>query len=329
MLTKVPKGWEMPEREVTRPAYAKASAGSGFGGQSRRKFLGGSAALVGLAAGVANGWLKALAPDPPGITGLRKLNAARNPKYKVERPITDERIVAGYNNFYEFTTNKERVAHLAERFRSRPWEITVTGEVEKPLRIDVDDLIRQMTLEERVYRLRCVEAWSVVVPWIGFPLAKFVEWAKPKSSARYLRMVSFLKPDEAVGQKEQTWYPWPYYEGLTMAEARNELAMIVVGSYGHILPNQNGAPLRLITPWKYGYKSIKSIVRFEFVRAQPKTFWNDVAPTEYGFTSNVDPKVPHPRWSQATEEDVATGKRIPTLPFNGYAEYVADLYKQS
>jgi sulfoxide reductase catalytic subunit YedY len=317
VLTKVPKGWEIPEREVTPEGINRP----------RRKFIQGSAVVVGVAAGIANGWLKALAPDPPGITGLRKLAAARNPKYKVERPITDERIVAGYNNFYEFTTNKERVARLAERFGSRPWEITVGGEVEKPLRIDVDDLIRQMTLEERVYRLRCVEAWSVVVPWIGFPLAKFVEWAKPKSTARYLRMVSFLKPDEAVGQREQSWYPWPYYEGLTMEEARNELAMLVVGSYGHILPNQNGAPLRLITPWKYGYKSIKSIVRFEFVRTQPKTFWNDLAPNEYDFSSNVNPKVPHPRWSQATEEDVATGKRIPTLPYNGYAEYVAHLYK--
>ncbi|MCI0402977.1 MAG: protein-methionine-sulfoxide reductase catalytic subunit MsrP [Acidobacteria bacterium] len=317
MLTKVPKGWEIPEREVTPEGVSRP----------RRKFIQGSAVLVGIAAGIANGWLKALAPDAPGVTGLPKMPAARNEKYKVDRPITEERIVAGYNNFYEFTTNKERVAYLAQRFRSRPWEITVTGEVEKPLRIDIDDLIRHMTLEERVYRLRCVEAWSVVVPWIGFPLAKFVEWAKPKSTARYLRMVSFLKPDEAVGQKEQSWYPWPYYEGLTLTEARNELAMIVVGSYGHRLPNQNGAPLRLITPWKYGYKSIKSIVRFEFTRTQPKTFWNDIAPTEYGFTSNVDPKVPHPRWSQATEEDVATGKRTPTLPFNGYAEFVAHLYK--
>jgi len=317
VLTKVPKGWEIPEREVTPEGVNRP----------RRRFVQGSAVLVGLAAGVANGWLKALAPDPPGVSGLPKMAAARNAKYKVERPITDERIVAGYNNFYEFTTNKERVARVAERFRSRPWEITVDGEVEKPVRLDVDALIRQMTLEERVYRLRCVEAWSVVVPWIGFPLAKFVEWARPKSTARYLRTVSFFKPDEAVGQKEQSWYPWPYYEGLTMAEARNELAMIVVGSYGHRLPNQNGAPLRLITPWKYGYKSIKSIVRFEFTRTQPKTFWNDIAPTEYDFFSNVNPKVSHPRWSQATEEDVATGKRIPTLPFNGYAEFVAGLYK--
>jgi sulfoxide reductase catalytic subunit YedY len=316
VLTKVPKGWEIPEREVTPEGTSRP----------RRKFIQGSAVLVGVAAGFANGWLKALAPDAPGVTGLPKMPAARNEKYKVDRPITDEDIVAGYNNFYEFTTNKERVAYAAQRFRSRPWEVTVDGEVEKPIRIDVDALIRQMTLEERVYRLRCVEAWSVVVPWIGFPLAKFVEWARPKSSARFLRMVSFHRPEEAPGQKNETWYPWPYYEGLTMAEARNELAMIVVGSYGHSLPNQNGAPLRLITPWKYGYKSIKSIVRFEFVRKQPKTFWNDIAPSEYDFFSNVNPKVPHPRWSQATEEDVATGKRIATLPFNGYAEFVAHLY---
>lgn len=317
MLIGVPKGWEIPEREAAPEEVYKG----------RRKFLQGSAVLVGLAAGVANNWLRALAPEPPGLAGLPKLNAKRNPKYTVERPITSESIVAGYNNFYEFTTNKEQVARLAERFRSRPWEIEITGEVEQPRKIDVDDLIRQMTLEERVYRLRCVEAWSVVVPWVGFPLAKFVEWARPKSTARYLRTVSFLRPDEAVGQRTQSWYPWPYYEGLTMAEATNELAMLVVGSYGHRLPNQNGAPLRLIVPWKYGYKSAKSIVRFEFVRRQPPTFWNDLAPNEYDFYSNVNPQVPHPRWSQATETDVATNRRIPTQLYNGYAEFVAHLYK--
>jgi sulfoxide reductase catalytic subunit YedY len=245
----------------------------------------------------------------------------------VERPTTSERMVAGYNNFYEFTTEKEKVARLAERFQSRPWEIELTGEVEKPRRLDVDELIGAMPLEERVYRLRCVEAWSVVVPWIGFPLKKFVEWARIKPSARYLRMVSFHRPDEAPGQRTQNWYPWPYFEGLTLAEATNELALLVVGSYGHQLPNQNGAPIRLIVPWKYGFKSIKSIVRFEFTRSQPKNFWNVVAPTEYDFYANVNPAVPHPRWSQATETDVATGKRIRTLPYNGYAEFVAQLYR--
>jgi len=319
VLTKVPKGWKIPERETT-PEHIY---------RSRRQFLRRAGILAaGLGGALANqSWLGALAPDSPGYQNLPALKGTRNPKYKVGRPITDERIVAGYNNYYEFTTDKERVAYVAERFRSRPWEIEIAGEVERPQRLDVDELIKRFALEERVYRLRCVEAWSVVVPWVGFPLAKFVEWARPKSTAKFLRMVTFERPAEAPGQKSQPWYPWPYHEGLTMAEATNELAMIVVGSYGHRLPNQNGSPLRLITPWKYGYKSIKAIVRFEFVREQPPTFWNQVASDEYGFFSNVDPKVPHPRWSQATETDVATGRRIPTLPFNGYAEFVAHLYR--
>jgi sulfoxide reductase catalytic subunit YedY len=166
----------------------------------------------------------------------------------------------------------------------------------------------------------------VVVPWVGFPLAEFVKWARPTSQARFLRMVTFFRPGEAPGQRQQDWYPWPYFEALTLAEATNELAMLVVGSYGHRLPNQNGAPIRLIVPWKYGFKSIKSIVKFEFTRKRPKNFWNVVAPSEYDFDANVNPAVPHPRWSQATERDVATGKRIPTHPFNGYAEFVAHLY---
>ena len=318
VLIRIRKGWEIPEREVTpEPIY-----------RNRRRFLQGAAAgLAGVGALKMTGWLEALAADPPGLQNLPPLEAKRNGKYTVERPITSERIVAGYNNFYEFTTDKERVARLAERFRSRPWEIELTGEVEKRRRFDVDELIRQMPLEERVYRLRCVEAWSVVVPWIGFPLKKFIEWAQPKSTARYLRLVSFYRPEEAVGQRTQDWYPWPYFEGLTLAEATNELALLVVGSYGHRLPNQNGAPLRLIVPWKYGFKSIKSIVRFEFTREQPQNFWNVVAPHEYDFYANVNPAVPHPRWSQATETDVATGKHIPTQLYNGYAEFVAHLYR--
>jgi len=320
MLIRIPKGWETPEREVTPEELYR----------SRRRFLAGAAVGAGAFGLAMMGLGRALDPfdqEPAGLANLAPLKAARNAKYTVERPITAERIVAGYNNFYEFSTDKGRVAALAAGFRSRPWEVEIVGEVEKPRRLDVDELIRQMPLEERVYRLRCVEAWSVVVPWTGFPLAKFVEWAKPKSSARFLRMVSFLRPSEAPGQRTQDWYPWPYFEALTMAEATNELAMIVVGSYGHQLPNQNGAPLRLIVPWKYGFKSIKSIVRFEFTRSQPKNFWNVVAPAEYDFYANVDPTKPHPRWSQATERDVATGRRILTLPFNGYDEFVAQLYR--
>ena len=333
MLIRIPKGWEIAEREVTpEPMY-----------RNRRRFLQAAVTgVVGLSFLEMKNWLPAYVPgpvgllgaawrglgaDPPGFQNLPPLPAKRNPKYTVERPITSERIVAGYNNYYEFSTDKERVAALAARFRTRPWEIEVAGEVAKPRRMDVDELIRQMPLEERVYRLRCVEAWSVVVPWIGFPLAKFIEWAQPKSTARFLRMVSFLRPAEAPGQSGQDWYPWPYFEALTMAEATNELALLVVGSYGHRLPNQNGAPLRLIVPWKYGFKSIKAIVRFEFTRTQPKNFWNVVVPDEYDFTANVNPRVPHPRWSQATERVVETGERIPTLPYNGYEKYVAHLYR--
>jgi len=319
LLIRVPKGWETAEREVTPEAIYKG----------RRRFLQGAAgslAGLGLAGVGLKTWLDILAPPPTVAQNLPALPAQRNPKYTVERPITSEQIVARYNNFYEFTTDKEQVWRVAESFRSRPWEIEVTGEVEKPRRLDVDDLIKQMSLEERVYRLRCVEAWSAVVPWIGFPLAAFVKWARPTSQARFLRMVTFFRPGDARGQREQDWYPWPYFEALTMAEATNELALLVVGSYGHRLPNQNGAPIRLIVPWKYGFKSIKSIVKFEFTRLRPKNFWNVVVPDEYDFYANVNPAVPHLRWSQATERDVATGERIPTRPYNGYADYVAHLY---
>ena len=184
-----------------------------------------------------------------------------------------------------------------------------------------------MPFEERVYRHRNVEAWSMVVPWTGFPLTALIDKVEPTSKAKFIRFVTFNKPDQAIGQKTQSWYPWPYYEALTMEEATNELTMLVTGIYGHAMPTQHGAPIRLVTPWKYGYKSIKSIVKIEFVRKQPATFWTTVAPSEYGFTSNVNPKIPHPRWAQATERDINTGERIPTRPYNGYEDYVGHLYK--
>jgi len=290
--------------------------------RGRRRFL--RTAAVG-AAGYALG--------PPcwgqSTAKLAALNAPRNARFRVEgRSITAESIVARYNNFYEFCLEKEKVSELAAGFEARPWQIKVRGHVEKPLTLDVDDLLKRFALEERVYRHRCVEAWSIVVPWVGFPLAKFIEWVKPTPKARFLRMVSFYRPHQAPGQAEQTWYPWPYFEGLRLDEAMNELAFLVVGSYGHTLPNQNGAPIRLVVPWKYGYKSIKSITLFEFTDRQPSTFWSQVVPKEYDFLSNVNPAVPHPRWSQAQERDLSQGgKLIPTLPFNGYAEYVAGLYR--
>lgn len=316
MLLRIPKPWELPERAATPESIYR----------ERRRFLRNAA----LAAGAG-----LLAPAPvfraaveQAEPGYRPLEAPRSPRFNhVEgRPIAPEAIAAHVNNFYEFTLDKERVDELAARFRSRPWEVEVKGLVEKPFKFDVDDLLKRFSLEERVYRHRCVEAWSVVVPWVGFPLKQFVEWCRPTAKAKFLRMVSFYRPAEAPGQREMIWYPWPYYEGLRLDEATNELALLVVGSYGHILPNQNGAPLRVILPWKYGYKSIKSITRFEFTEKQPKTFWSDLVPHEYDFTSNVNPNVPHPRWSQATENELTLGRRIPTLLYNGYGEFVAHLY---
>ncbi|MDX1567946.1 MAG: protein-methionine-sulfoxide reductase catalytic subunit MsrP, partial [Longimicrobiales bacterium] len=205
----------------------------------------------------------------------------------------------------------------------------VAGEVENPGTFDVADLERELGLEERIYRHRCVEAWAMTVPWTGFPLRKLLDRVQPLSSANYIRFVSFDRPEQAVGQRTQNWYPWPYYEALRMDEARNELTMVVTGIYGEPMPKQHGAPVRIVTPWKYGYKSPKSIVRMEFVREQPPTFWNDMAPSEYGFFSNVNPEVPHPRWSQAEEEMIGTGEVYPTEVFNGYGEWVADMYDPS
>ncbi len=315
MVMRKPKPGELPERQVTpEPVYL-----------GRRRLF--QAAALGFSSVASSLRAASSEATPPSAVALRPLTAPRNAKYKVEgREITPEAITAGFNNYYEFTVEKRRVAELAEQFQSRPWQIEVRGLVEKPLKFDVDDLLKRFPLEERIYRLRCVEAWSIVVPWIGFPLAKFVEWAKPTAKAKFLRMVSVLRPGQCPGQREQTWYPWPYFEGLRLDEATDELAFLVVGSYGHILPNSNGSPLRLAVPWKYGYKSIKAITRFEFTDKQPPTFWNTLVPNEYDFLSNVNPAKPHPRWSQATEEDVTTRRRIPTLPYNGYAEYVAHLY---
>jgi sulfoxide reductase catalytic subunit YedY len=198
--------------------------------------------------------------------------------------------------------------------------------VEKPIEIGIDDLIRKMTLEERLYRHRCVEAWSMAIAWTGFPLKKLVDFAKPLGSAKYVKMETFLDPKMAPGQNV-SWYPWPYVEGVTMAEANNELAFLVTGAYGHPLAKQHGAPLRLALPWKYGFKSIKSIVRISFVEERPKGMWEQLQASEYGFWANVNPKVPHPRWSQATEEVIGTGERRPTLLYNGYGDYVAGLYE--
>jgi sulfoxide reductase catalytic subunit YedY len=217
------------------------------------------------------------------------------------------------------------VADRAQALKIRPWTITIEGMVEKLRTVDIDDLLRKMPHEERLYRHRCVEAWSMAVPWSGFPMAAFVAWAKPLGAAKYVRMETFLDPALAPGQK-QFWYPWPYVEGLTIAEANNELAFMVTGMYGRPVPKQDGAPLRLALPWKYGFKSIKSIVRVSFTDKRPVSYWEQLAQDEYGFWANVNPAVPHPRWSQETERVLGSDERVPTRIWNGYGAYVAHLY---
>lgn len=323
MLIKTLKNWQLPERLVTpehiyvnRREFLKQLGFTGLG-------VWGLLAGCGSASARYEGAPKTVRETIPEVRPPYPVN--RNERYSVDRPMTAEAVAASYNNFYEFTTTKEEVWKLAWRLQTEPWKIDVGGEIHRPRTFDIDDLVKSMPLEERVYRFRCVEAWSMVVPWVGFPFKALIDAVQPTSQAKYVRMVTFLNKEQAPGQK-QPWYPWPYYEGLTMAEAMNELTLLVTGIYGHPLPKQHGAPIRLITPWKYGFKSIKSIVKIEFVRKRPPTFWNTVSPNEYDFWANVDPEVPHPRWSQATERVIPTGARIPTLKYNGYGEDVAYLY---
>jgi sulfoxide reductase catalytic subunit YedY len=273
-------------------------------------------------------------------TGLGRLSAAeakaaakllpakRNPGFNPGWPLTDEKTAGTYNNFYEFSLGKD-VYKYVDKFTTEPWKVEVTGLVENPMTLDASDLIAKFPLEERVYRFRCVEAWSMIVPWTGFPLAKLIEAAKPKSGAKFVRFVSFNKPEEAPGLKRYSQYPWPYNEGLRLDEAMHPLTLVASGIYGKPLPKQHGAPLRIVVPWKYGYKSIKSIVKIELTATQPATLWETLQPEEYPFESNVDPKVPHPRWSQATERQIDTGDRVRTLPYNGYADQVAKLYTKA
>ncbi len=307
-------GWEIPDRLATPEHLAF----------SRRTVLTGAASALALAPYAANAQRLtdvANLPDPSADL----YPAKRNEKYALDRPITDEKVNGSYNNFYEFGTSKN-VTTAAQALTTRPWTVKIDGMVEKPMEIGIDDLIRKLTLEERTYRHRCVEAWGMAIAWIGFPFAKLVDFARPLGSAQYVRMETFLDKKMAPGQR-QPWYPWPYVEGVTMAEATNELAFLVTGAYGHPLARQHGAPLRLALPWKYGFKSIKSIVSFNFTDKRPKGMWEALQPSEYGFWANVNPQVPHPRWSQASEEIIGTGERRPTLLFNGYGEFVADLYK--
>ncbi|RCK42423.1 protein-methionine-sulfoxide reductase catalytic subunit MsrP [Thalassospira xiamenensis] len=313
MLIRRKKGWEIAERDVTPESVYK----------NRRQFLKGIAAGSIGAAAISLPIGRALAQGSDPTADLYP--AMRNPAYVVDRAITDKSKALTYNNFYEFGSHKF-ISDAAQAMKIRPWTVKIDGMVEKPIEIDFEDLVRKMPLEERVYRFRCVEAWAMTVPWTGFPMKALVDYAKPLSGAKYIEMQTAEQKDTMPGLR-QFWYPWPYIEGLTISEATNELAMIATGIYGESLPKQNGAPLRLVTPWKYGFKNVKSIVRFTFTDKRPVSFWEQLNDGEYGFWANVNPKVPHPRWSQAQERLLTTGEEVPTQLYNGYEEYVADLYK--
>lgn len=250
--------------------------------------------------------------------------APKNEAYKLDRGLTPEEINAHYNNFYEFGTQKD-IYEEAQDLKVRPWEVLIDGLVEAPMTLAFDDLVRKFPLEMRLYRHRCVEAWSMTIPWAGFPLKALVAFAKPLGSAKYVRFETFFDPEMASGQNNFL-YPWPYVEGVTMAEANNDLAFIATGAYDKPVAKQHGAPLRLHLPWKYGFKSIKSIRKISFVEERPAGLWEALQPSEYGFWANVNPEVPHPRWSQAMERVIHTGELVPTQLFNGYGGEVAGLY---
>ncbi|MFJ2994763.1 protein-methionine-sulfoxide reductase catalytic subunit MsrP [Pandoraea sp. NPDC087047] len=298
----------------------------------RRRFLQASGiGLTGLG-GAALGALPssaAFAADSPG-TGLAKLSATRNTRYVVTDKPTDIKDVTTYNNFYEFGTDKSDPARRAGTLKPRPWQVAIEGEVKQPKVYDLDALLKLAPLEERVYRHRCVEGWSMVIPWIGYSLAELIKRVQPTGNAKYVEFVTLADPKQMPGLS----YPvlsWPYVEGLRMDEALHPLSLLTFGLYGEVLPNQNGAPVRMVVPWKYGFKSAKSIVKIRFVEKMPLTSWNRAASDEYGFYSNVNPDVDHPRWSQATERRIGDGgiftPKRKTLMFNGYGEQVASLYQ--
>ena len=261
----------------------------------------------------------AATPDAPALAIASRMELAGN-----ETP-TPYRDVTTYNNFYEFGTDKSDPAANANVLRPRPWTVTIDGEVNRPQVVDVDQLLGWFPLEERVYRMRCVEAWSMVIPWVGFPLGDLLRRVEPTSRAKYVAFTTLLDPKQMPEQRSSV-LDWPYVEGLRIDEAMHPLAVLAVGLYGKVLPNQNGAPLRLVVPWKYGFKGIKSIVKITLTETQPPTTWNIAGPREYGFYANVNPEVDHPRWSQASERRIGEFRRRPTLPWNGYAEQVAGLY---
>jgi len=309
MLIRRPQ--EIPSSEITERSVCLR----------RREFLSRSidAGLTAAALG-AFGGLAA-----PSVLAGEKLPGVAKSAYVTDEELTPYESATTYNNFYEFGTAKEDPSLYAKDFKTRPWSVTVEGECARPGTYALEDFLKPHALEERIYRLRCVEAWSMVIPWVGFPLGDAIKRFEPTGNAKYVEFTTLLDPDQMPGQRRPV-LDWPYVEGLRMDEAMHPLTLLAVGMYGEVLPNQNGAPLRLVVPWKYGFKSIKSIVKLRFTEEQPGSTWNRAAPGEYGFYSNVNPGRDHPRWSQAKERRIGEFFKRPTLPFNGYADQVASLY---
>jgi methionine sulfoxide reductase catalytic subunit len=333
----VRKPWDLPQRCITEEAIYRHRR------QHRREFLaslgravGGLALTSGLGAGCAPSKPPVEVVDAAGEVPIPVAAASvdnpiypaqRNPDFEYGRPETDRHEAAIYTNFYEFTGPTSKAAYqYVNDFRPTPWSVVVDGACQTPTTFDLDDLYRQFTFEERAYRHRCVETWAMCVPWTGFPLADLLAKVSPSASAKFVRFETFHRPDEARYVALDNSYPWPYTEGLTLAEAINPLTFIATGIYGKPMPKQHGAPVRLVLPWKYGFKSIKSIVRITLTEEAPATFWNTVSPREYDFEANVNPEIPHPRWSQRTEWMLGTRERYPTEKYNGYGDYVAALY---
>ncbi len=305
MLLSRKRGWEIAESEVTPEAVALG----------RRRLLGGAAGTLAAAGLLRAGRARAADPAPA---------LAPDPHYPPGRALTAEHDATTYNNYYEFSEDKN-LWREAQKLPQSPWSVRIEGEVETPRTIAIEDLLKQVQISERVYRHRCVEAWAMTVPWTGFPLADLLKIAQPKSSAKYV-VFTTDQDSKTMPGLDEPFYPWPYTEGLAIDEAGNELAFIATGLYGKPLPPQNGGPIRLVTPWKYGFKSAKALVRISFSATRPTTFWQAIGPDEYGFWANVNPAVPHPRWSQATERLLGTDQRVPSQIYNGYAEFVAPLY---
>ena len=274
-----------------------------------------SAALGGIAMHSMVPQLARAAQEKPKTKGL----------YDTDEKVNSYKDITTYNNFYEFGTDKSDPAENSEKFKPKPWSVAVEGHVKKPAVYNLEDILKQQKIEERVYRMRCVEGWSMVIPWMGFQLSELIKKLEPTSKAKYVAFETVFRPEEMVGQR-RPYLAWPYVEGLRMDEAMNPLTLLATGLYGKPLPSQNGAPLRLVTPWKYGFKGIKSIVKIRFVENEPPTTWNISAPDEYGFYSNVNPDVDHPRWSQGSERRIGEFRRRKTLMFNGYADQVAGMY---